>query len=347
VQILKDGRTVATESRLQYGLLLPHFGAFATRDALLDGAQHIEAYGFDSVWVRDHLIYHPHAHEEPNRTHIDPLIVLSAVAAVTDRLMLGTGVLIPHRHPIHAALLLGSLERMAEGRVIAGWGLGAFDHEFTAIGMGSWDRRDVIEEQVRIIRGLLSGQSISHHGKFYDFDDVDIAPTPSPSRPIPVWYGGPSQAAARRSAEYCDGYLATRTPRHDLAKRLAIIDRILTESGKPPQPVGVIPYVSPANSVEGGAAHFDLPALFADTARLYGTPLASLRSLADLDGAAIAGPPDVIIEEVRRYQSLGVSHFVFDLRARFADWSDCVDMLGSEVLPLLRRGDDRMPAEGG
>jgi alkanesulfonate monooxygenase SsuD/methylene tetrahydromethanopterin reductase-like flavin-dependent oxidoreductase (luciferase family) len=324
---------------LEYGLLLPHFGTFATRAALLDGARRIEAYGFDSVWVRDHLVYRPHDHEDSNRTHIDPLIVLAAVAAVTDRVTLGTGVLIPHRHPIHAALLLGSLDRLAPGRVIAGWGLGAFNHEFDAIGIGSWDRRELVEEHVRTIRELLSGKTISHRGKFYEFDDVDIAPTPSDAKEIPLWYGGPSPAAARRSAEYCDGYLATRTPRSDLRKRLAIIDRILAD--EPSRPVGVIPYVSPGKTVEAGAAFFNLPALFADTTRHYGTPPGDLSTLDDLDGAAIAGPPDVIIDQVRRYQAAGATHFVFDLRARFADWEECVALLGEEVLPELRRGDSR------
>jgi alkanesulfonate monooxygenase SsuD/methylene tetrahydromethanopterin reductase-like flavin-dependent oxidoreductase (luciferase family) len=326
-----------SSSSRQYGLLLPHFGTFATRRALLDGARRIEAYGFDSVWVRDHLVYRPHEHEDPDRTHIDPLLTLAAVAGVTERVMLGTGVLIPHRHPIHAALLLGSLDRIAKGRVIAGWGLGAFDHEFNAIGMAGWDRRELVEEHVRTVRELLSGRNISHRGSFYEFENVDIAPTPSEDESIPLWYGGPSLAAARRSAEYCDGYLATRTPRRDLIRRLAIIKRIIGDG--PQRPVGVIPYISPANTVEAGRAFFNLPALYADTAKLYGTPLGDLTALGDLDGAAIAGPPDVIIEEVRGYQSVGATHFVFDLRARFQDWEECVDLLGQEVLPQLRRGD--------
>lgn len=328
--------------QLQYGLLLPHFGSHATRSAAIDGARRAEHYGFDSVWVRDHLVYHPHAHEDPDRTHIDPLVTLAAVAGVTERLVLGMGTLIPHRHPIHTALLLGSLDRLAgPNRVIAAFGIGAFGHEFDAIGVGDWDRRELIKEQILIIRRLLTGEEIeSHQGSFYNFTRVAIQPVPAVGRGVPLWYGGASPAAVRRAAEYGDGWLASRTPRRDLRKRVARMSRFLEEKSRPPLPVGVIPYVSPAPTVEEGAKAFNLPALYSDSARMYEVPQSgAFASLGDLDGAAIAGPADIIVEHVRAYQEAGVSHFVFDLRARFEDWFECLEMLGTEVLPLLRRGD--------
>src|SRR6266540_2712 len=117
------------ETGRQYGLLLPHFGEHASRQNLIRGAQRIERYGFDSVWVRDHLVFHPHGMEGQDRTHVDPIVTLSLVAGVTDRVILGTGSLIPHRHPIYAALVLSSLEFVAgPGRVIAGFGMGTYGH---------------------------------------------------------------------------------------------------------------------------------------------------------------------------------------------------------------------------
>jgi alkanesulfonate monooxygenase SsuD/methylene tetrahydromethanopterin reductase-like flavin-dependent oxidoreductase (luciferase family) len=335
--------------QLQYGLLLPHFGSYATRAAVLDGARRAEQLGFDSVWVRDHLVYHPHAHEDPDRTHIDPLVTLAAVAGVTERLILGAGTLIPHRHPIHTALLLGSLERLAgPGRVIAAFGIGAFGHEFEAIGMGGLDRRDLIEEQIRLMRRLLTGEEIDvHEGRFYSFTKVAIQPVPADGGGVPLWYGGSSPAAVRRAAEYCDGWLASRTPRRDLRKRVARLARFAEEHNRPQLPVGVIPYVSPAPTVEEGTKAFNLPALFADSARMYELPASgAFTSLEELDGAAIAGPADVIVEHVRAYQAEGVSHFVFDLRARFRDWSECLEMLGTEVLPTLRRENGESPGSG-
>ena len=75
----------------RYGLLLPHFGAHASRETLLKFAQAAERYGFDSAWVRDHIVFHPHGMEGQDRTHIDPMITLSLVAGITNRLILGTG----------------------------------------------------------------------------------------------------------------------------------------------------------------------------------------------------------------------------------------------------------------
>jgi hypothetical protein len=73
-------------------------------------------------------------------------------------------------------------------------------------------------------------------------------------------------------------------------------------------------------------------------------PSGAFRDLDDLDGAAIAGPADVIVAQIRRLQDAGVEHFVFDLRTRFAEFEECVEMLGAEVLPLLHRGDGRQRA---
>ena len=85
----------------KYGLLLPHFGEFADRDRLLEGSKLAEDLGFDSVWVRDHLIFEPHGEmEKPNRSFYEALTTLTAIGAVTDKIELGTGSLIPFRHRI-------------------------------------------------------------------------------------------------------------------------------------------------------------------------------------------------------------------------------------------------------
>src|SRR6184192_2172529 len=117
----------------RFGLLVPHFGLEADQDLLVDGARLAESLGFDSVWVRDHLVFHPHGMEGDDRTHINPLVTLSLVASATDKLILGTGSLIPHRNPIHTALLITSLQFVAKPRqVIVGFKLSNYNHEFEA-----------------------------------------------------------------------------------------------------------------------------------------------------------------------------------------------------------------------
>ena len=111
----------APAPRREYGVLLPQFGSTASRTRLLDTTVEIERMGFDSVWVRDHIVYKPHTHKDQDKTHVDCFAVLAAVAAVTTRIKLCTGVLIPHRPPIQTALLFCCLDFLAcAARVVAG-----------------------------------------------------------------------------------------------------------------------------------------------------------------------------------------------------------------------------------
>lgn len=318
----------------QYGVLLPHFGSQASRDRLIQGARTAERYGFDSLWVRDHIVYRPHEHEDQNATYVDPFVTLSMIAGVTEHIRLGTACLIPHRHPILSAMMLASLDFVAgPGRVIAGWGIGNYGHEFEAIGIGDWDRRRLIEEQVEIMRCLWRGEAVDHKGEFYEFNGVQIAPMSTSGSQIPIWYGGTSRAAVRRAVEYCDGWIASRMPRRKFTELRQRMERLALKADKPLPVAAVSPYVVPARTLEEGLQHINLPALLDESSMLYGESFATYD---DLDGAAIVGPPSVIAEEVRKSQDLGVQHFVFDLRPVFDHFEEGLILLGEEVLPELR-----------
>jgi alkanesulfonate monooxygenase SsuD/methylene tetrahydromethanopterin reductase-like flavin-dependent oxidoreductase (luciferase family) len=126
-------------------------------------------------------------------------------------------------------------------------------------------------------------------------------------------------------------------PVRDLGERVQRMERLAAEAGKPRPTVCAIPYVSPGRTVEAAAKSFNMAELCrAMTKQCVPPPSGAFRDLDDLDGAAIAGPAEVIAERVRRFQDAGVEHFVFDFRTRFAEFEDCVEMVGAEVLPLLR-----------
>jgi alkanesulfonate monooxygenase SsuD/methylene tetrahydromethanopterin reductase-like flavin-dependent oxidoreductase (luciferase family) len=331
---------VITRNTKTYGVLLPHFGPHADAALLLRAARRIEALGFDAVWVRDHLVYEPRPYDDPDTTHFEPFVVLSALAGVTKTLTLATATLIPHRHPIHAALLLGSLHRfVGDGRLVAGWGLGGHDVDFTSIGLGGWDRRKVLPEYIRALRQLLGGAKADFEGEFYKFRDVAIQPVPGAGDAIPLWYGGASKAAARRAVEFCDGWIGARMPVRDLGERVQRMARLAAEAGKQRPTVCAIPYMSPGPTVEAAATSFNMTELCrAMTKQCVPPPSGSFRDLEDLDGAAIAGPAAIIIERIGRFHDAGVDHFVFDFRTRFAAFEECVEYVGAEVLPQLPRG---------
>ena len=181
---------------LKFGLLLPHFGTYASLEKCLEGARKAEAYGFDSVWVRDHLVFEPHGIEGSDKTHIEGLLVLAAVAAVTQRLILGTSMVICHRHPVHLAQLFAGLSVISDGRLIMGLGIGGFPHEFMAAGRPSAlaDRAELARINTAICRRLWAGEKVSYSGDTFDFKDVRLKPTPA--RPIPIWVGGVPRSMA-------------------------------------------------------------------------------------------------------------------------------------------------------
>ena len=98
---------------MKFGLLMPHFGEEAGPTKLLRGAELAETYGFDSLWVRDHLVFEPHGElEKPNAAFYEAFTSLTAIGAVTDQIELGTGSLIPFRHPLHTALTVATMTHM-------------------------------------------------------------------------------------------------------------------------------------------------------------------------------------------------------------------------------------------
>jgi probable F420-dependent oxidoreductase len=330
-----------TDTTRRYGLLLPHFGEFASRQILLRSAEQAERLGFDSLWVRDHLVFHPHGMEGQDRTHIDPMVTLGMLAGVTEKLILGTGSLIPYRHPIQAALALSSLEYIAgPGRVIAGFGIGTFHHEFVAAGLGDVDRRELIGEQIDIMRRLWTGEEISYSGKFYQFEAVDIHPVPADPSSIPIWYCGNSLASVRRAVEYCDGWMPGRITIKTFRKRVARLRRLAAEAGKPMPTPAAIPITSPGRNREEALSKVNWREMMVQARREWELPdSGKWETPEDLEGALIFGPPETIIAETRKYHAAGLKHIVYDLRFRFDEWDECMRFIGEEVLPELRRGD--------
>ena len=327
--------------RLKLGLLLPHFGHHASPEGVVEMVPRIEELGFASVWVRDHLVFRPHAMEAPDRTHVEPTVVLSAVAAKSKSLELGTASLIPYRHPIHCALTLASLDWLSGGRVIAGFGLGTFNHEFESIGLGAADRRELLREQIDIMRRLWSGSEIDHSGKYYDFSAVDIHPEPLGHK-IPIWYCGTSPAAARRTVEWdLQGWMPGRINYATFASRVDRIrqftERRETDAGTQPV-MAAIPITSPGSSKEEGLKRVNVDEILgqARNGGWVSNRGEGFSSVDDIAGAVLAGRAEDIAEGVEKYRELGLSHLVFDLRLRFDEWEELVEFLGSEVLPLLQ-----------
>jgi alkanesulfonate monooxygenase SsuD/methylene tetrahydromethanopterin reductase-like flavin-dependent oxidoreductase (luciferase family) len=322
----------------EYGLLLPHFGGEATKDKILEGSKKAEAMGFDSVIVRDHLVFHPHGMEGTDNTFIDPFICLAAIGAVTKNIKLGYGSLIPHRHPLLLALMINSLQYMCGDRLLLSLGLGNFQVEFDALGMGEWKRDEVVEEQVGILKKSWSHDHFSHEGKYYKFAEVGFKPRPA--TPPPIWYAGGTPASVRRALAFCEGWMPGRIT---LATYKARVEKMRADAkalGKPRIFEGCIPITSIDVDRETALRKVNVKGLLdnANKQKFWVKPESgSFTKPEDLAGSFFYGSPDDVVEQVKKYLEVGIDHIVFDFRFRYDEWDRSIELLGKEVLPRLRK----------
>lgn len=324
----------------KYGLLLPHFGEFADRDRLLEGSKLAERYGFDSVWVRDHLIFEPHGEmEKPNRSFFDALITLTAIGAVTERIELGTGSLIPFRHPLEVALSVATMTHLVGPRVILGYGAGTFDHEFEAVGIDPNIKRwDLVEGTARILKKVWTENGVDYADDHYAFNDVTIEPKPV-GGPVPFWYCGGTPASARRAVQYCEGWMPGRISLATFRARVDKMREMSSEAGKPMPTVAVIPPTSVEATREDALRDVNVDGLlaWANNAKFWVKPPSGrFETWEDLEGTLIAGSPDEVVEECRKFEEAGCEHLVFDFRFKFDRFFEQIQLLGEEVLPKLR-----------
>ena len=164
----------------------------------LDAARKAEALGMDGVLAGDHVTFYGFG--------FDALQTLTAVAAVTERIELRTGVyLLPLRHPVPVALQVAALDQLSMGRLILGVGIGGEDpHEFTSCGVDPKTRGARTNEALQILRLLGSEDHVTFQGKHFQLDDVTLYP--KPLAPVPLFIGGRSDAALVRAGRYGDGY---------------------------------------------------------------------------------------------------------------------------------------------
>jgi len=326
-------------SKLKFGLLLPHFGGHMSVADCQEGARRAEVYGFDSVWVRDHLVFTPHAGEGGDARHLECLLMLASLAPVTTKLQLGTAMAICHRHPIHLAQSCAALSEISNGRLILGLGLGGFPHEFAAAGRPSAlaERAELAKINIEICRALWRGEKISHRSAYFEFTDVTLSP--QPKKPVPIWIGGSTPAACRRAASLGDGWMPARINYPTFNKRIAYLRSLCAESGRPMVETAVMPFTTIGKDSADALRGININGLL-DEAHNSSTwvkpPSGKFETLEDLGGVLIAGSPADIVRESANYEAAGANHIVYDLRLRFDDWYEQIDLLGREVLPALR-----------
>lgn len=317
---------------MQIGLMLPHFGSLATRERVVERAPLLERWGFASVWVRDHLTFQPHGFEPYSTTFFEPFTTLTAIAAITQRLVLGTATVIPWRHPLITSQLYGGISAIAgPGRLIAGLGAGAYRLPFDAAGTSFERRTEQLVETAQVLRRTWQEKDVVFHGELFPFDAVTI--DPHPPGDTPIWIGGSTPASVKRAVEFGDGWMPGRLDQVTFDRLLTRLRQAGEERGRR-YALARMPVVSLGKSREAALRDIDLDGLL-DEARKRSYWKAPIESVDDLEGILIYGSAADCVEQISKLGDEGIDHLILDLRLRIGDYDEQLEWLAEEVLPEL------------
>jgi probable F420-dependent oxidoreductase len=183
----------------------------------------LEEVGYDSIWLSD----------SPARSSFAPLPTLAAVAARTERLKLGTNVLVlPPRNPLTLAREMATVDILSAGRLLPAGGLGVdLPGELEAMGVRPEERAARLEESVAIIKALWGGEPVSFEGGFWQLHDVTLAPRPVRAK-LELWLGGRAPAAMRRIGRIADGWLGSFIGPEEFGAKVELIRESAAQAGR-------------------------------------------------------------------------------------------------------------------
>ncbi len=294
---------------MDWGVHLPHLGKNVGRNSLIEFAQTAERLGVHSAWTSDHVCWpaefkskYPYSSDgsfpaPAGLGWLDPIGTLLFVAGCTDQIRLGFTVLIlPYRPPVATAKQLATIDVVSEGRLILGVGVGWMREEAEVLGM-PWDNRGRrSDEQLEIFEALFREEAPSYDGNYYSFPQVRFEPKPI-QQPLPVWVGGNSQAAFRRTARFGHAFHAAFEPLDVVKREWAQVREACEEIGRDPD-------------------ELDLSLrMFLDPSRMM-EPAKS-----------IGGSVDQMVETIGLVEEVGITHVLLDPVAR-GGFNGRLDALG-------------------
>ena len=215
---------------MKLGIHLPHAGEQSTPALIRRYAVQAEELGLDDIWVSEHIIV-PRDQFPRSPLFYDPVLTLTWVAAVTRRVRLGTSVLVlPMRHPLPLAKELATLHNLSDGRLILGAGVGWLEPEFAALGVPFNERGRRLDEGLAMMKAVWTQDPVTFKSRHIPAVIEGMTMSPMPISPIPLWFGGSSDAALRRTIRIGDGWHGSRHSPEELAP---IVQRLRAERPGP------------------------------------------------------------------------------------------------------------------
>jgi probable F420-dependent oxidoreductase len=328
---------------MRFGLALPHYDFSVPPDrrpitfaVAAEVAARAERLGFDSVWVSDHFLYHFGRYGEPEPVYgsLEPLTTIAGVAALTERVRLGTLVLgAPFRHPSLLAKTVATLDSISEGRIDLGVGAGWFEDEFTAFGyrFGTvGERFAALEEILQVLEALLDGGEASGTFGGVTLKSARLLPPPVQRPRPPVWVGGKGgPRLLRLAARHADGWnVVWRITPEDYAGKVHDVAAACEAEGRDPatfrRSIGL--YALVAEDERAVAALWE-------RARSWMPPRAlDAESWETWRADTLSGTTAQVLERVAAFESLGVEELIL------SPWSLPFALPEPELLDVVAEG---------
>ncbi|MCH8088920.1 MAG: LLM class flavin-dependent oxidoreductase [Chloroflexi bacterium] len=289
-------------------------------------AKQCEDWGYDSFWVPDFVL----------KPRLEAMAALAAAAQATSTIRLGTAVIVlPFRHPIQLAKSAVAVDRLSNGRLMLGLGIGADPREFEVMGQDLRQRAKMSDERIEIIKRLLSETNVTHRGRYHQFEDVTLGLAPVQKPHIPIWIGGVwkgkiAEGVIRRTARFADAFMVVDAPVQAYKEAQERIKRQAEEYGRDPSSIewGIFLWVRLEDNPE-------------EAQRKVNEELQSRRldqGAAELGHSAALGTPQHCIQVIQEFADIGVTHFILDSASPGSEMFGQYEWIARDVLPSFRSG---------
>jgi probable F420-dependent oxidoreductase len=236
--------------------------AFSDPTHYLPLARAADEHGWHYVTVSDHVVHpttiesvYPYTPDgslrwEEENPWPDPWVSIGAMAGATQQLRFMTNIFVlPMRNPFLVAKTVGTAAVISGNRVSLGVGVGWMKEEFVLLEQDFHTRGKRADEMIEVMRKLWTGERVEHHGRFYDFESLRM--TPAPTERIPIYVGGLSEAAMRRTARLADGWVSDMHSLEEFRQIVATLREYRKEYGREADPLHVIGACTDAFDVDG------------------------------------------------------------------------------------------------
>ena len=278
-------------------------------------AKKCEAMGCHSIWTIDRIVY----------DNLEPLTVLAAAAGATQKIRLGTSVLLANlRHPSHVAKIISTLDFISNGRLTVGLGFGSRENDYKAVEIPFEHRGSRAVEQVQLMKRLWTEDNVIHKGRFYNVENLTVGPKPIQKPHPPIWTGGSADVALKRAGTWADGFICGSSAIPDFPATWEKISGYAKAAGRDPNKINKAGLTFMAIDDDQNKA---VKTVEDYVMRYYG------RLRVDVANTSLVGAPSAIIDRIGAFLSKGLDTLIIGL----ADPDPRqLDLFGEKVLAKVK-----------